>query len=104
MHGLVLLVFLSEKSFQQASVTLACGFHRHNSMLTIFFGICIYGMAERELRRGWLWGPAYCLGSALVQTTLIAGYWGAVLSLLLAIAAMTWANMKYPIKKGPFLR
>ena len=61
-------------------------------MLTIFFGICIYGMAERELRRGWLWGPVYCLGSALVQTTLIAGYWGAVLSLLLAIAAMTWAN------------
>jgi hypothetical protein len=73
-------------------------------MLTLFFGICIYGMAEREQRRGWLWGPGYCLGSAGIQTTLIAGYWGAVFALILAIAAMTGANMKYPVKKGPFVR
>jgi hypothetical protein len=72
-------------------------------MLSIFFGICIYGMAEREKRRGWLWGPGYYMLSALVQTTLIQGYWGAVLSLVLAIATMTWANMKYPVKKGPFV-
>jgi hypothetical protein len=72
-------------------------------MLTIFFGICIYGMAEREQRRGWLWGPGYCVISALIQTTVLQGYWGAVLSLVLAIAAMTWANIKYPVKKGPFV-
>jgi hypothetical protein len=62
--------------------------------------MAIAGMAEREKRSPWIWGFLTALLSACIQTFLIAGYWGAVLGLLSAFAGMTYANMKYPVKKG----
>ena len=61
------------------------------------------GIAEREKRRGWLWGLLTALLSAGLQVTFIPGYWGAVLGLLAAFALMTYANIKYPVNKGPIL-
>ena len=72
-------------------------------MLTLLFSIAIAGMAEREKRRGWLWGLIAAALSASIQTFLIQGYWGAVLGLLAAFALMTYANCKYPVKKGVML-
>ena len=69
-------------------------------MLTIFFAIAVAGMAEREKRRGWLWGLIAALLSAGIQVTLVQGYWGAVLGLFASIALMTYANIKKPVKKG----
>lgn len=73
-------------------------------MLTVFFAICIYGMAKHEKRRGWLWTMLYVLLSVGIQTWFVSGYWGTVLALFLSIALMTWANFKYPVNKGPFLK
>jgi len=72
-------------------------------MLTILFAVAIAGMAEREKRNPWIWGSLTALLSAGIQTLLLPGYWGAVLGLILAFAAMTWANFKYPVKKGVML-
>lgn len=72
-------------------------------MLTLLFSISMYGIAEREKRRGWIWGPATFIVSALIQQFLIAGYWGAVLGFFTVFAAMTVAIIKHPVKKGPFL-
>ena len=72
-------------------------------MLTILFAVAIAGMAERDKRRGWLWGLLTALLSASIQTFLVSGYWGAVLGLLGAFAAMTYANIRYPVKRGPTL-
>jgi hypothetical protein len=69
-------------------------------MLTLLFAMAIAGMAEREKRSPWIWGFLTALLSASIQTFLVAGYWGAVLGLLSAFAAMTYANIKYPVKKG----
>jgi hypothetical protein len=69
-------------------------------MLTLLFAIAIAGMAEREKRSPWIWGALTALISASIQTLVIAGYFGAVLGLLAAIALMTYANIKYPVKKG----
>lgn len=73
-------------------------------MLTILFSVAMAGMAQREKRRVWLWGPLTFAISALIQMTLIQGYWGAVLGLLVSFALMTWANFKHPVNKGPTLR
>lgn len=72
-------------------------------MLTLLFSISIAGLAEHEKRRGWLWGSCCFLVSAGIQTFLIQGYFGAVLGFVVMFAAMTWANMRYPVKKGPTL-
>jgi NADH:ubiquinone oxidoreductase subunit 6 (subunit J) len=72
-------------------------------MLTLLFSICMYQIAEREKRRGWLWGSGTFAWSALLQYVVVAGYWGAVLGLLSSYAAMTYANIKYPVNKGPFI-
>jgi hypothetical protein len=72
-------------------------------MLTVFFAIAVAGMAEREKRRGWLWGLISALLSASIQYTLVQGYWGAVLGLLASIALMTYVNIKKPVKKGVML-
>lgn len=72
-------------------------------MLTILFAIAIAGMAERDKRRGWLWGLVAALLSAAIQTFVISGYWGAVLGLLAAFALMTYANIRYPVKREPTL-
>ena len=61
------------------------------------------GIAEREKRRGWLWGLLTALISFLIQTTLIGGYFGAVLAFFVAIGLMTYANIKMPVKKGVML-
>jgi hypothetical protein len=70
-------------------------------MLTLLFSMAMAGMAEREKRSPWIWGFLTALISASIQTFLIAGYWGAVLGLFAAFGLMTWANIKYPVKKGP---
>jgi hypothetical protein len=72
-------------------------------MLTILFSLSISGMAEFEKRRGWLWGLSCFLVSALIQTFLISGYFGAVLGFLVSFSAMVYANFKYPVNKGPTL-
>lgn len=72
-------------------------------MLTLLFSMSICGMAQMDKRRGWLWGISCFLVSALIQTYLISGYWGAVLGFFVMLAAMTYANFKYPVKKGPTL-
>ncbi len=69
-------------------------------MLSVLFAIAVAGMATHEKRRGWLWGMLTFALSGSIQTLLISGYWGAVLGLLSAIALMTYANIKYPVKKG----
>jgi asparagine N-glycosylation enzyme membrane subunit Stt3 len=58
------------------------------------------GIAEREKRRPWLWGLLTALISFIVQTTLIGGYFGAVLSFFIAFGLMTYANIRKPVKKG----
>lgn len=72
-------------------------------MLTLLFSLSISGIAQLEKRRGWLWGPCCFLVSGLIQSFLIQGYWGALLGFVLMFGAMTFANMKYPVKKGPTL-
>lgn len=72
-------------------------------MLTLLFSISMAGMARHDKRRPWLWGPGTFAVSALIQTFLIAGYWGAVLGFFASFGAMTWANFKYPVRKGPTL-
>lgn len=72
-------------------------------MLTLLFSIAMAGIAEKEKRRVWLWGPLTFAISGLIQTFLIAGYWGAVLGFVVSFSAMIWANTKYPVKKGPTL-
>jgi hypothetical protein len=69
-------------------------------MLTVLFAVAIAGMATHEKRSPWIWGFLTALLSAGIQIFLIAGYWGAVLGLLSAFALMTYANIKYPVKKG----
>jgi hypothetical protein len=69
-------------------------------MLTALFAIAIAGMAEREKRSPWIWGFLTAALSACIQTFLIAGYFGAVLGLFAAFGLMTYANIKYPVKKG----
>ena len=76
---------------------------RVRNMLSIFFAVAMAGMAQREKRRAWLWGPLTFALSALIQMTLVQGYWGAVLGLLATYALMTWANFKHPVKRGPTL-
>ncbi|HEY0961243.1 MAG TPA: hypothetical protein VGE69_02695 [Pseudomonadales bacterium] len=73
-------------------------------MLSIFFAVAMAGIAQRDKRRPWLWGPLTFMLSALIQMTLVQGYWGAVLGLLGSFALMTWANIRYPVKRGPTLR
>lgn len=70
-------------------------------MLTLLFSLSIAGMAEHEKRRSWLWGPSCFLVSALIQTFLVSGYWGAVLGFLVTFGAMVYANFNYPVNKGP---
>lgn len=72
-------------------------------MLTLLFSISIAGMAQFDKRRGWLWGLSCFLVSALIQTFLVSGYWGAVLGFIAAFSAMVWANFHYPVTKGPTL-
>ena len=60
-------------------------------------------MAHYEKRRSWLWGLSCFLVSALIQTFLISGYWGAVLGFFISFAAMVYANFKHPVNKGPTL-
>ena len=60
-------------------------------------------MAEREKRSPWIWGFLAALLSACIQTFLVSGYWGAVLGLFAAFGLMTYANFKYPVKKGVML-
>lgn len=72
-------------------------------MLTLLFSISIAGMARFERRRPLLWGMLTFAISGLIQTFLVHGYWGAVLGFVVSFAAMTWANFKYPVKKGPTL-
>lgn len=72
-------------------------------MLTILFSIAMASIARRERRRAWLWGMLTFTISIVIQTQLVPGYWGAVLGLLLSFALMTWANIKYPVDKGPML-
>lgn len=69
-------------------------------LITIMFAIAMAGIAERERRRGWLWGLITALISYVIQTFLIGGYFGAVLAFFAAIALMTYANIKKPVKKG----
>ena len=71
-------------------------------MLTLFFSICMYKIAEREKRRPWLWGALTFAVSAAIQHLLIAGYWGAVAGLMVSFGAMTAANIWRPVGKGPF--
>jgi len=72
-------------------------------VLTLLFSISMAGMAERENRRPWLWGGLTFLLSALIQTLLIPGYWGAVLGFFLMFGGMIYAKIKYPVNKGPTL-
>ncbi len=72
-------------------------------MLTIFFCVCMYGIAQREKRHGWLWAVITAALSACVQLLLLPGYWGAVTGLVAAYALMTYMNVRHPVKKGPFL-
>lgn len=72
-------------------------------MLTIFFCICMFGIAEREKRSGWVWVAITLALSASFQLLLFPGYWGAVCGLVSAIALMTYMNMKHPVRKGPHL-
>lgn len=73
-------------------------------MLSILFAVAMAGMAQREKRRPWMWGPLTFAISALIQLILIQGYWGAVLGFLVSFALMIWANIKHPVNKGPTLR
>jgi NADH:ubiquinone oxidoreductase subunit K len=72
-------------------------------MLTIFFCICMFGIAEREKRSGWVWALIMMALSVSFQLLLFPGYWGAVCALVSAFVLMTYMNMKHPVKKGPFL-
>ena len=72
-------------------------------MLTVLFAIAVAGMARHEKRSPWIWGLLTALASGLIQTTLVPGYWGAVLGLLVGVGLMTYANFKYPVKKGVML-
>ncbi len=69
-------------------------------LLTILFALAMAGIAEREKRRSWLWGLLTALISFIIQTTLIGGYFGAVLAFFVAFGLMTYANIKKPVKKG----
>lgn len=72
-------------------------------MLTLFFSICMYRIAEHEKRRGWLWALLTFTISASLQHALELGYWGAVLGLASAYGLMTVLNIYRPVRKGPFL-
>ena len=72
-------------------------------MLTLLFSISMAGIAELEKRRSWLWGILTFTISGLIQTFLVSGYWGAVLGFFTSFALMTFARIKYPVKKGPTL-
>ena len=60
------------------------------------------GIARLEKRRPWIWGPLTFAVSGVIQTFLVSGYWGAVTGFLLSFAAMTVANIKAPVNKGPY--
>ena len=70
-------------------------------MLALLFSMSIAGLAQNDKRRGWLWGSCCFLVSAVIQTFLIPGYFGAVLGFIVMFVGMIWANMRYPVKKGP---
>ena len=72
-------------------------------MLTMLFSISMATIAEIEKRRWWLWGSLTFTISAVIQTFLVQGYWGAVLGFFVSFGLMTFAKIKYPVKKGPTL-
>ena len=69
-------------------------------MLTILFSFSMAGIARLEKRRDWLWGLITFTVSAVIQTFLIAGYWGAVSGFFVCFGAMWIANIKAPVNKG----
>jgi hypothetical protein len=65
-------------------------------LFVIFFAIVIYQLADKDNRRGWLWGGTNIAGAMLLSKLTGLGGFAVYLAFIISLIMLFWTN---PLKR-----